>query len=78
MPLAVVDDARVEGVTVWTTTGTAVVSASFVGLAAARAQDDVTSAPSVRARREWRASEVGGAIDAATAVMRDLIDPPKK
>jgi hypothetical protein len=63
MPLAVVDHARVEGVTVAMTTGTAaVVSAPFAALASARAQADVAKASD----------------DAATAVMRDLIRPPEK
>jgi hypothetical protein len=80
MPLAVVDHGREESVTAWVTTGRAVVSASFVALASARAQLDDASAPnapSAKTRREWSAREVSGASDdAATAVMRDLIHPP--
>jgi hypothetical protein len=67
MPLAVVDHARVEGVTVSMTTGTAaVVSASFAALASARAQAMVAKASD------------DAATATATAVMRDLIQPPEK
>jgi hypothetical protein len=49
MPLAVVDHEREESIAVWATTGTAVLSASVLGLASARPHAEVASAASVSA-----------------------------